>query len=103
MPIGKVQKIVLCSGSDLGGAPYTNASPAYPYLARPVYCPDGQYAQVFDAYLIDANGAAQFEAAFGDFDYTYASGIWALAFSMVVGLYAVSRGFGTVLGFIRRG
>ena len=35
------------------------------------------------------------------FDYTYAAGIWSLAFTVVVGLYLVARSAGTVLNFIR--
>ena len=39
----------------------------------------------------------------GPFDYAYASALWAFAFTMVVGLYVVSRYAGVVLDFIRRG
>ena len=35
------------------------------------------------------------------FDYTYASGIWALAFTSVITLYVVSLHIGTVLKLIR--
>jgi hypothetical protein len=35
------------------------------------------------------------------FDYTYASGIWALAFTSVITLYVVSLQIGTVLNLIR--
>jgi hypothetical protein len=35
------------------------------------------------------------------FDYTYASGIWALAFTSVITLYVVSLHIGTVLNLIR--
>ncbi|PLY44097.1 hypothetical protein CSZ94_06925 [Janthinobacterium sp. ROICE36] len=55
------------------------------------------------AYLIDPTQASSINAALAPFDYGYASAIWALAFSMVVGLYVVSHGIGTVLGFLRRG
>jgi len=103
MPIGKVQKIVLCGGTDANGAVFTNTNPGQDYLAKRVLCPGNAYTTTFDAYVVDAANASRFEASFGEFDYAYAAGVWAVAFSMVVGLYAVSRGFGTVLGFIRRG
>jgi hypothetical protein len=36
------------------------------------------------------------------FDYAYASQIWTMAFTFVVGLYMVSKKAGLVLDFIRR-
>lgn len=35
------------------------------------------------------------------FDYAYASGLWALSFTFVVGLYLVARSAGTILNTIR--
>jgi hypothetical protein len=35
------------------------------------------------------------------FDYTYASAIWSLAFTTVVGLYLVSKNVGLILALIR--
>lgn len=70
-------------------------------------CPvaGGQYMApaTVQAYLINPAQQNNLEAAVGPFDYGYASGVWALGFSMVVGLYAVSNGIGSVLAMIRRG
>lgn len=41
-------------------------------------------------------------AAAAPFDYVYASGLWAFAFSTVVLLFFVSNSIGHVLGFLRR-
>ena len=103
MAIGKVQKIVLCGGTDSTGAAFTNTNPDLEYLAKYVRCPGGGYSQTLDAYMINSDKATEIEALFEPFDYVYASGLWTIAFSMVVGLYAVSRSLGAVLGFIRRG
>lgn len=35
------------------------------------------------------------------FDYSYASAVWSLAFTSVVGLYLVAKNAGLVLAFIR--
>jgi hypothetical protein len=70
-------------------------------------CPkDGQqfYEPItVQAYLLDPAQQNNIDAALGPFDYAYASSLWAMAFSMVVGLYFVSQGIGQVLGLIRRG
>ncbi|NHZ96530.1 hypothetical protein F2P46_12380 [Massilia sp. CCM 8734] len=69
-----------------------------PALNNQAYAP-----QRVTAYLVDPAHGAAIDAALAPFDYGYASAIWAFAFSMVVGLYVVSHGIGTVLGFLRRG
>lgn len=70
-------------------------------------CPkdgDQYYAPAkVQAYLLDPSQQNNFDAAVGPFDYAYASGLWAMAFSMIVGLYFVSHGIGQVLAMIRRG
>lgn len=35
------------------------------------------------------------------FNYAYAGGLWALSFTFVVGLYFVTKGYGTILNFIK--
>ncbi|MDW5415650.1 hypothetical protein R6242_03580 [Iodobacter sp. CM08] len=55
------------------------------------------------AYLLDKSQQSNFEAAFAQFDYGYASAIWAMSFSTVISLYFVSHGIGLVIGMIRRG
>lgn len=87
MAVGQVMNVVVC----------TSGTPAR------VPCPAGQTTKVVQAYVIDPSQQNNFEAATAPFDYGYASGIWALAFSTVVGLYFVSHGIGLVLGMIRRG
>ena len=51
----------------------------------------------------DASQQQAVDAALGPFDYGYASALWTLAFSTVVGLYFVSHGISLVLNMIRRG
>ncbi|MBC3885640.1 hypothetical protein [Undibacterium griseum] len=96
MANGSVQTVIVC-------APATN----YPPPALRSLCPD-QGGQIYaptrvQAYLLDPSQQNNIDAALGNFDYAYASGLWSLAFSMVVGLYFVSHGIGQVLGMIRRG
>ena len=85
MATGTVQTILVCAPS------WTTQAP----------CPSGQAVAVVQAYVVDPSQAATFEAATAPFDYTYAAGLWSLAFTMVVGLFLVSRSAGTILNFIR--
>ncbi|MDC7717312.1 hypothetical protein PQU95_08830 [Vogesella sp. DC21W] len=87
MALGQTVSVVICTQGTPNRAP----------------CPSGQTTKVLQAYVIDPSQQNNFEAATGPFDYGYASAIWALAFSTVVGLYFVSHGIGLVLGMIRRG
>ncbi len=87
MATGKLVNIVICEAGKPNRAP----------------CPAGETSKVVQAYVIDPSQQNNFEAATAPFDYGYASAIWALAFSTVVGLYFVSHGIGLVLGMIRRG
>ncbi len=94
MEIGAVQTVVICASS-------TKAT-----TAQQVVCPPAGrnffVPQQVQAYLLAPGQKENIEAAVGPFDYAYAGGLWAMAFSMVVGLYCVSSGVGTVLGMIRR-
>lgn len=67
--------------------------------------PDGRTGLLVgrDAYLLASSSQASVEALSVPFDYVYASGIWAFAFSTVVGLYVMTHGIGHVLAMIRRG
>lgn len=60
------------------------------------FCPDGYYADFSNQICVDSGTGAPF-------DYTYAAGIWSLAFTMVVGLFVISRYAGEILNLIRRG
>lgn len=55
------------------------------------------------AYVIDPGQQTFMDAILDPFDYAYAGGLWTLSFSMVLGLFVVSRHAGAVLEFIRRG
>lgn len=95
MAIGTIQKVLVCGGSGVvvdvaGGVP------------RWVVC-DGSRVTAVDTFLISSSASAAFESSYGEFDYTYASGLFSVAFTMVVGLYVVSRNFGVILNFIRHG
>lgn len=95
MPVGTLQNIVVC-------VPENSAT-----ASQQVVCPriGGQYyvPTQLQAYVLDPAQQAAIDAASSEFDYAYASGVWALAFSMVVGLYFASHGIGLVLGMVRRG
>jgi hypothetical protein len=95
MAFGSVQTVVVCTSATTATA------------AQQVACP--KVGAVFyvptrvQAYLVDASQQANIEGALGPFDYVYAGGLWALAFTLVVSLYFASHGIGLVLGMIRRG
>jgi hypothetical protein len=96
MSLGSVQSLVICVSVD---APVsTQQQSVCPVVNGQNFAPANM-----QAYLIDPAQQNNLEAAVGPFDYVYASGVWALGFTMVVGLYAVSLGIGHVLGMIRRG
>jgi hypothetical protein len=75
-------------------------------LASPV-CPakDGQLQVLTtaQAYVLAPSSRHALEASLGPFDYGKASALWSSAFVMVVGLFVVSRGIGSVLQMLRRG
>lgn len=95
MTAGSIQTVVVCKPSATATA------------AQQAACPkDGEQLYVpftVQAYLLDPSQQNNIDAALGPFDYVYASTLWVMAFSMVVGLYFVSQGIGQVLGLIRRG
>jgi roadblock/LC7 domain-containing protein len=55
------------------------------------------------AYVMQTYGEIQQQSLAPAFDYTYGAGLWSIAFSMVVGLFVISRYAGVILDFIRRG
>jgi len=86
MTTGAVQTIVVCVPSSFAQAP----------------CPAGQAVTTIQAYVLDVSQQASYEASTAPFDYLYASGVFSFSFSFVLGLFFLSRGFGTILAFIRR-
>ncbi|MFZ6760833.1 hypothetical protein ACO0K9_26800 [Undibacterium sp. Ji50W] len=95
MTAGSVQAVVICKPSAAASA---MQQAVCPNDGAQLYVPS-----IVQAYLLDPAQQNNIDAALGPFDYAYASGLWAMAFSMVVGLYFVSQGIGQVLGLIRRG
>jgi hypothetical protein len=85
MAIGTTQTILVCASSAFAQAP----------------CPAGMAVTTIQAYVIDPSQAANIEAQNAPFDYAYASGVWAMAFTFVVGLYLVSKSAGTIVSAIR--
>lgn len=86
--LGTVQTLVVCvSGSAGAQGP----------------CPDGQVQSVTQAYVIAPSQAALLDAATEPIDYTLAGALWSFSFSVVVGLWLVSRNAGVILNFIRHG
>ncbi|WP_241025893.1 hypothetical protein [Burkholderia sp. Tr-20390] len=97
MSVGTVQNVLLCMPvtSDQSSA-----------LDQQV-CPSSgtQYfhLQAQQAYVIDPASVGYIDALAVPFDYTAASGFFALAFTMVVSIWMVSASAGSILAFIRRG
>lgn len=96
MAIGSVQTVVVCM--PVADATTSQQQASCPTVNGHFFAPGNM-----QAYLIDPSQQNNFEAAVAPFDYAYATGVWSLAFMMVVGLYAVSVGIGSVLGMVRRG
>lgn len=95
MTAGSLRAVLVCTPVDIANAAQRSICPkvgAQFFAPAPV-----------QAYLLDPSQQNNIDAALGTFDYVYAGGLWAMAFSMVVGLYFVSHGIGQVLGMIRRG
>jgi len=98
MSIGSVQSVVICvpaSSSDQTSALDQQACP-----------PSGSqyfHLQAQQAYLVDPADAGYLDGLAQPFDYSAAAGFFALAFTMVVGIWMVSAGAGAVLDVIRRG
>lgn len=95
MSAGSIQTVVVC-------VPSASATAAQQVACAKVGAQFYVPAKV-QAYLLDPSRKNDIDAALGAFDYAYASGLWALGFSSVVGLYFVAHGIGLVLGLIRRG
>ena len=87
MTVGTIQTLVVCVPGTHTQSP----------------CPTGMVLSTMQAYVLDSSQQSTWEAVTGPFDYSYAAGLWSLAFTMVVGLFLVSRSAGTILEFIRRG
>lgn len=85
MATGTVQTLLVCAPSWSTQAP----------------CPSGQAVTVIQAYVIDPSQASNIEAQNAPFDYGYASSVWALGFTSVLGLFLVARSAGTILDRIR--
>ncbi|WP_293932757.1 hypothetical protein [Iodobacter sp.] len=96
MSAGIVANVLVCA--PVAVAPTQVQQQICPKIGSQFYQP-----RQTQAYLLDTSQQNNFEAAVAQFDYAYASGIWAMSFSTVVSLYFVSHGIGLVLGIIRRG
>ncbi|MDK6078650.1 hypothetical protein [Massilia varians] len=96
MALGSIQNLVMC-------VPVAEVTSPQQQAVCPVVNGQNYAPANMQAYVIDPSQQNNLEAAVGPFDYSYASGVWALGFTMVVGLYAVSLGIGHALGMIRRG
>ena len=97
MSVGTVQNVLLCT-------PVTSVQSS---AIDQQLCPPlgGQYfrVQTQPAYVIDPASAGFLDGLVEPFDYTAAGGFFALAFTVVVGIWMVSAGAGAVLDMIRRG
>lgn len=93
MALGSVQYVIECVPSGTG----SSTTPCINDGAT------GYMPSMVQAYVLDPSSQAALESSLGPFDYTYAAGLWTLSFSMVVGLFVISRYAGVVLNLIRRG
>jgi hypothetical protein len=89
MVTGTIQSVLVCT-------------PSVDNLQTQVPCPTGYSITVAQAYLLDPSQMANYETLLAPFDYSYASGVWGLAFTTVVALYVIARSAGLILEFIKR-
>lgn len=97
MSVGAVQNVLLC-------VPVT--SDQVSAVDQQVCPPSGNqyfHIQAQQAYVIDAASAGFLDGLAAPFDYTAAGGFFALAFTMVVGVWMVSHSAGSILALIKRG
>ena len=97
MAVGTVEAVVIC----------TNA-PGAAMLPGPVSCGadatgNPLYLATMQGYVVDPASAGYLDGLAQPFDYGAAAGFFALAFTVVVGVWMVSAGAGAVLDLIRRG
>ena len=98
---GTIQTILVCRAA--AGQGFAPLSPVDSAGIPVALCPVGAQLYAGQAYVLNASQQQAIEAAMGPFDYAYASAVWSLAFTTVVGLYLVSHGISLVLQMIRRG
>ncbi|WP_156432253.1 hypothetical protein [Burkholderia sp. MSMB1498] len=97
MSVGTVQNVLLC-------VPVTSDRSSI--VDQQVCPPSGtQYfhVQAQQAYVVDPASAGFFDGLAMPFDYAAAGGFFALAFTMVVGIWMVSSSAGSILALIKRG
>jgi hypothetical protein len=97
MGVGSVQNVLVCvpTSGELASA-----------LDQQVCPPSGSqyfHLQTQQAYVVDPASAGFLDGLAEPFDYTAAGGFFALAFTMVVGIWMVSASAGSILALIRRG
>ncbi|WP_230946585.1 hypothetical protein [Burkholderia stagnalis] len=95
--VGTVQNVLLC-------APVTSDQSSA--VDQQVCPPSGNqyfHVQAQQVYVIDAASAGFLDGLAVPFDYTAAGGFFALAFTMVVGIWMVSHSAGSILALIKRG
>ena len=98
---GTVQTVLVCATAPAEG--FTALSPVSSAGDAVTVCPGGTQLYTGQAYVLDAGQQQVVDAALGPFDYGYASALWGVSFTTVVGLYLVSHGISLVLNMIRRG
>lgn len=89
---GSVQTVVVCTVAEP-----TGMSASASTICR------AQDLTTTRAYLLAPDSQHAVEASLEPFNYAKAAGFWTVAFSMVVGLYVVTKGIGAVLHMLRRG
>ncbi|GAB2899448.1 hypothetical protein GCM10027202_29200 [Microvirgula curvata] len=98
---GSIQTILVCRAA--AGEGFAPLSPVDSAGISVALCPVGTQLYAGQAYVLDAGQQQVVDAALGPFDYGYASALWGVSFTTVVGLYLVSHGISLVLNMIRRG
>lgn len=90
MPDTGMQFILVCRAAP--GEGFVPISPVDSAGIPVALCPGGTHLYAGQQQLIEVA-----------FDYSYASGVWSLAFTTVVAFYFVSHGISLILQMIRRG
>ncbi len=97
MAVGTVQSVLICvpvSADQVQGVDQQVCPPSGPQYF---------HVEAHQVYLVDPASAGYLDGLALPFDYSAAGGLFALAFTMVVGIWMVSAGAGAVLDVIRRG
>ncbi|KVE70720.1 hypothetical protein [Burkholderia vietnamiensis] len=97
MSVGAVQNVLLCVPVS------SDQSSALDQQVCPPSSTQYFHVQAQQAYVVDPASAGFLDGLALPFDYSAAAGFFALAFTMIVGIWMVSASAGSILALIKRG